>query len=571
MLATGGVGTDLNSLSSAELYDPVSNTWSSDVSMSAARAIHTGTLLDNGQVLVTGGDNNGTPLSSAELYNPAGVVAPVALPVISVTARGSVYTGEPYPAAALVTGTGNTLLASFDDPTLSYTYYVGATVAGTGSTSAPINAGTYAVVAHWSSNNPAYLSADSAPATFIITPAPITATADAQSKPYGGADPPLTYHTKGTLFSGDSFTGALTRVPGENPGSYAIQQGTLALSAQLYPHLRGSQLDRDPGHPARPHRPQLREPDRRRYGHLHRDRRRQHRPHWSTGYAGNDFNSPARTAKPRSTARPLPVSYTFAAQDAGVHAFAVVLETAGTQTITVTDQAQSSLTVATSPITVVLPLSKFVVSVSGGNSATAGNAFLIRVQAADRTGSPVTSYRGPGRDTLATTPVDIPGNLPTTFELKGNGFGFFLGTLKTAGSYTLTATAGSFTGAATITVAPAGAVLFKVSAPATITTGHPFNVTVTARDSFGNIATSYVGRVHFHQQRPPGDAAGPGSPLPGGVGIFGVTLGDGGQPDRYGHRQDDIAAHHRHQRRAAPRLDGDVLHAHGDRFLGQLQ
>jgi hypothetical protein len=59
----------------------------------------------------------------------------------------------------------------------------------------------------------------------------IEVTADAKSKVYGDVDPSLEYNvTLGSLVAGDSFTGSLTRMPGENVGTYAINQGTLALS-----------------------------------------------------------------------------------------------------------------------------------------------------------------------------------------------------------------------------------------------------------------------------------------------------------------------------------------------------
>jgi hypothetical protein len=58
----------------------------------------------------------------------------------------------------------------------------------------------------------------------------ITVTADAQSKVYGDVDPLLTYQiTTGELLPGDSFSGALDRVPGEDAGTYAITQGNLSL------------------------------------------------------------------------------------------------------------------------------------------------------------------------------------------------------------------------------------------------------------------------------------------------------------------------------------------------------
>jgi len=55
-------------LSSTELYDPFTGTWSPTGSMTTAHSSHTATLLANGQVLVAGGFDAGT---SAELYNPA--------------------------------------------------------------------------------------------------------------------------------------------------------------------------------------------------------------------------------------------------------------------------------------------------------------------------------------------------------------------------------------------------------------------------------------------------------------------------------------------------------------------
>ena len=65
-----------------------------------------------------------------------------------------------------------------------------------------------------------------------ITAKPITVTADPQSKVYGTVDPLLTYQvTSGALESGDSFTGALTRVSGENVDTYAISQDTLSANS----------------------------------------------------------------------------------------------------------------------------------------------------------------------------------------------------------------------------------------------------------------------------------------------------------------------------------------------------
>lgn len=70
VLVAGGYD-DFGMLSSAELYDPPTSSWTSAGAMSGTRGNHSATLLPDGRVLVTGGysDNGITP--GAELYDPA--------------------------------------------------------------------------------------------------------------------------------------------------------------------------------------------------------------------------------------------------------------------------------------------------------------------------------------------------------------------------------------------------------------------------------------------------------------------------------------------------------------------
>ena len=79
VLATGGrihTGpdySDLKAIADADLYDPATGKWSATGTMTISRTDHSASLLPNGHVLVAGGetvDFNGVTVASAELYNP---------------------------------------------------------------------------------------------------------------------------------------------------------------------------------------------------------------------------------------------------------------------------------------------------------------------------------------------------------------------------------------------------------------------------------------------------------------------------------------------------------------------
>ena len=129
------------------------------------------------------------------------------------------------------------------DPTLSYTNtslvsgdsFTGALsrTAGEAVGSYAINQGSLALSANYTLT---YTGAN-----LTIGKKTIMVTANAQSKNYGSADPALTY-TSTALVSGDSFTGALSRVAGETAGSYVINQGSLALSNNYTLNYTGANL-----------------------------------------------------------------------------------------------------------------------------------------------------------------------------------------------------------------------------------------------------------------------------------------------------------------------------------------
>jgi N-acetylneuraminic acid mutarotase len=74
VLVAGGANTITNTIT-AELYDPATGSWTPTANLNEARAYHAATLLPNGQVMVSGGTSNGFinpgTRSSIELYDPA--------------------------------------------------------------------------------------------------------------------------------------------------------------------------------------------------------------------------------------------------------------------------------------------------------------------------------------------------------------------------------------------------------------------------------------------------------------------------------------------------------------------
>ena len=100
VLIVGGNDINGNVLGSAEIYDPIAGTFTPTGSLNFPRAVHIAALLNNGQVLIAGGyDSNGNAVASAELYDPNSGT-------FSVT--GSMVTPRydgPWPAALLSNGT----------------------------------------------------------------------------------------------------------------------------------------------------------------------------------------------------------------------------------------------------------------------------------------------------------------------------------------------------------------------------------------------------------------------------------------------------------------------------------
>src|SRR5207237_75157 len=108
-------------------------------------------------------------------------------------------------------------------------------------------------------------------------------------------------------------------------------------------------------------------------------------------------------------------------------------------------------------------------------------------------------YSGTVHFTSTSANAVLPPNVTLT-----NGVGSFLVTFKTAqgGPWTVTAQDTSHPTidgtSGNILVSPGMASYFAVAVPsASVSTGTPIGVTVTAFDPYGNIVTGYSGHVHF--------------------------------------------------------------------------
>ena len=134
--------------------------------------------------------------------------------------------------AITVTADAKTKVYGTADVALTYSVVpsleTGDTFAGTLTRATGNNVGTYAISSSLNNTNYAITYV---PADFNITAKSITVMADAKTKVYGTNDVALTYSVSPALVSGDSFTGALSRTPGNDVGTYAI---TSTLSNNNY-------------------------------------------------------------------------------------------------------------------------------------------------------------------------------------------------------------------------------------------------------------------------------------------------------------------------------------------------
>jgi hypothetical protein len=195
----------------------------------------------------------------------------------------------------------------------------------------------------------------------------------------------------------------------------------------------------------------------------------------------------------------LPADYTFNSADAGVHSFTLTLNTSGSQTLSVVDTNDSSISATASGSVNAAAASALVVSFP--TTTTAGAAQFFTVAAVDAFGNAAPGYAGTVTFSSSDARAVLPANY--TFTKKDSGVHTFSATLMTPGLQSITAV--DTTNAAMVatqsgigvTASTAAAASFAVTGFPATTAGVAHSFTVTAKDASGNVATGYTGTVFF--------------------------------------------------------------------------
>ena len=196
----------------------------------------------------------------------------------------------------------------------------------------------------------------------------------------------------------------------------------------------------------------------------------------------------------------LPATYTFTADDAGSHEFTgVILETAGSQTITATDSANHTVAGTSPAVTVVAAAaSQLVVAQQPSPTATAGVVFAIQpvVKEEDKYGNVITSDSThtvtAARGNTGTASLQGSNLTVTLADGVATFSGLSYDKAETMDIGFSTDTGGvSSTTAQAIVVSPAAASqLAIISAPLTLVAGSRGQITVQLADTFGNLGAT---------------------------------------------------------------------------------
>src|SRR5207248_1971135 len=108
ILITGGRDSAGNIVAVSEIFDPATDTSTASATLTTPRVDHTATLLPDGKVLVAGGSNGNGSLNSVEIFDPANAAAGFRTLAATMGAARSQHT-------ATVLNDGKVLIAGGDD------------------------------------------------------------------------------------------------------------------------------------------------------------------------------------------------------------------------------------------------------------------------------------------------------------------------------------------------------------------------------------------------------------------------------------------------------------------------
>jgi hypothetical protein len=235
------------------------------ITANPATSVYGAPLVPNGSLTVSysgfvNGDGPGSMTVQPIVTNSAFAGAPAG--AYTLTPSGAVnpnytilYVNGDYtisPATLNVTAANQTMIYGGAMPalTVSYSGFVNGddaaslstqpTATTTATSTSP--AGAYPITAS-GGTDPNYTFVYN-PGTLLIDPATLVVTAKAQTKKYGAPDPTFTYTVLGLLNGDDMniFTGSLSRVPGENVGTYPITEGSLSAGSNYTLSYTGNNL-----------------------------------------------------------------------------------------------------------------------------------------------------------------------------------------------------------------------------------------------------------------------------------------------------------------------------------------
>jgi hypothetical protein len=198
----------------------------------------TGSAVGTYPITISGG--TASPNYKVTLVNGTLTVAADAT-VVSVSDAGGTYNGLAFAATATVASANGTAGSSLEGVSPTLLYYVGSDTSGTGSASAPVNAGTYTVVASFAGSAD-YAPAQSQPVTFTITTVTPTVSVSDAGGTYNGSSFAATATVAGVNgISGSSLEGVsptlLYYVGGDTSGtgsaSAPVNAGTYTVVASF--------------------------------------------------------------------------------------------------------------------------------------------------------------------------------------------------------------------------------------------------------------------------------------------------------------------------------------------------